>query len=380
MIIRGIIPGQGPRRITVEGGNIAAVETWEMEAEAEPPWIWPGLIDLQINGYGGINFSAPDLDRDALIKILPLLWGEGVTQILPTLITNEVEIFRRNFQVLEATRRENERFRNTVPGYHLEGPFLSQGPSQGAHQPNWMRNPDWSLFSELQEAAGGNIRILTLAPELPGAEKFIEQAADSGVIVALSHTDAEPEIIQRAVQAGATMNTHLGNGCPQSIDRHHSPLWAQLANPDLSSGLICDGHHLIPDFVRLVLAVKPAGKVFLVSDAVHLAGLPPGDYDLSGKTITLLESGKIITGNQGSLAGASLPLRENVRLLQEMTGVPLAQALSLASTVPAEILDTPGLCRKLVPGQPAHLIQFREKKGSLIPEQTLLSGEIVYSN
>lgn len=368
----------GPTRLDLEGGMIRKVEPLEGDTEGLD-FVAPGLVDLQINGYGGINFSDRTLEADRVVEILPSLWALGVTQILPTLITQTREVLMRNFQILEQARAADGFFKKTAVGYHLEGPYLSEGPSQGAHRPDLMKDPDWEEFSDFQEAAGGNIRIITLAPERPGALPFIEKAVEAGVLVSLSHTDAEPEVIHRAVEAGASMNTHLGNGCPQMIDRHHAPLWAQLSNPALASGLICDGFHLMADFVRIACRLKAPGKLFLVSDAVHLAGLPPGDYDIAGKPITLLESGKIITGNQGSLAGASLPLVENVAIFMRMTGASLEEALPLASTVPATWIPSDSLCRKLEPAQPANLIVFQWREEKLWIVETFLQGERVFS-
>lgn len=370
------IPDRGPARLTISKGRIEAVEP--VEDAPEETFASGGWIDLQINGYGGINFSDPELDPATLAGILPGIWSSGVTQFLPTLITNTPEALLRGFERLESAREADSRFAASVPGYHLEGPYLSAGPSQGAHRPEYMKDPDWAEFQRFQEAAGGRIRILTLAPEREGAPEFIRRAVDSGVRIALSHTDAEPAVIHRAVEAGATLNTHLGNGCPQTIDRHRAPLWAQLSNPLLISGLICDGFHLIPDFVRIVRRLKGPGGCFLVTDAVHVAGLPPGDYDLAGKPIQLLSSGKVITGNQGSLAGATVPLHRCLANFLNQTGCSLNEGLALVCENPAHILDLPEITTALQPGQPANLVRFTWKDGAIAVQETLLNGETVF--
>src|SRR6185312_14154709 len=172
---------------------------------------------------------------------------------------------------LEAARQLDTRFAESVPGYHLEGPYLSSGGSRGCHDPRLMHSPDWDEFMSLQEAAGGNIAIVTLAPELPNACEFIRRACAAGIIVAIGHSDATPEQIHRAVEAGASLSTHLGNGCPELIHRHQNPIWSQLASDQLTACLICDSFNLPPDFVRTVLRAKGIERCILVTDAVHVA-------------------------------------------------------------------------------------------------------------
>jgi N-acetylglucosamine-6-phosphate deacetylase len=166
-----------------------------------------------------------------------------------------------------------------------------------------MRSPDWDEFLKLQRAAGGRIGIVTLAPELPGAEEFIRKAQSAGVIVAISHTDGGPDDVHRAAAAGATLNTHLGNGCPEYLHRHRAPLWAQLATESLHASIICDGFHLPPDVVKVIVAVKGIDKCILITDAVHVAQLRPGRYALVGTEIELLPSGQVVRADRVSMAG-----------------------------------------------------------------------------
>lgn len=152
----------------------------------------------------------------------------------------------------------------------------------GVHDPALMRPPDWREFEELQQAAGGNIGIVTLAPEVHGAFDFIRRARSAGIVVGLGHTEASPEQIHQAVEAGAERSTHLGNGCPQLIDRHTNPLWAQLVLDQLSASLICDTFHLPPDLVKTIVRMKRIERCILITDATHVATLPPGSYSLVG--------------------------------------------------------------------------------------------------
>lgn len=292
MEITANIPGQGVARIQIKEDRIGSVRTIGPPQPTEP-FVSPGFVDIQLNGFAGINFSDPDLDPEEAIRVLPAIWKTGVTTFCPTLITNWLQNLRKNLQILEAARKLHAHFAQAVPCYHLEGPYLSRGQSRGCHDPHLMRFPDWDEFISLQEAAGGNIAIVTLAPELPGAEEFIRRACAAGIVVAIGHTEATPEQIHRAVEAGATLSTHVGNGCPEFIHRHQNPLWARLASAQLKVSLICDGFHLPPDFVRVVIGLKGIERCILITDAVHVATLPPGRYSLVGQEIELLPTGVV---------------------------------------------------------------------------------------
>ena len=228
------IPEKGLSRIEIERGRIASVESLG-PPDGDKAHITPGLIDIQLNGFAGIDFCDRDLDPAKAPDILPALWKTGVTTFCPTVITNSQEGLLKCFRALEKARRIDPRFAQCAPCYHLEGPYISPGGSRGAHNPKLMRPPDWDEFLELQQAAGGKIGIITVAPELPGALDFIRRAREAGVVVAIGHTDATPEQIHQGAEAGAQLNTHLGNGCPQMIDRHRTPLWAQLAIEGLAA-------------------------------------------------------------------------------------------------------------------------------------------------
>jgi len=372
--------GAGFFRISITGEKIAAL-TKIGNLNPHAPFANPGLVDIQVNGMAGVDFSSPDLDAGQLESVLPRFRAAGVTSFCPTLITNSIDQLKKNLSVLENARREIPTLGNSIPGYHLEGPYLSAGPSRGAHNPEFMHDPDWDEFQSIQKAAGGNIRIITLAPELPGAIEFIRRASAAGVRVALSHTDGGADDIHRAVDAGATLSTHLGNGCPQLLDRHRTPLWAQLSNAGLHAGIICDGFHLVPDFVKLVHQVKTAERCILVSDAVHVCGLPPGRYSLVGREIELLPSGKVIAVGHDSLAGSTLTMDRAVANFREMTGLPLHTALKAASTVPARYLNSsPPVCSEIAVRQPANLILYREHDEGFHLEKTILSGKVVYSS
>ena len=242
-----------------------------------------------------------------------------------------------------------------------------------------MRWPDWGEFQELQEAAEGHIGIVTLAPELPGAGDFIRHACASGVLVAVGHTDASPEQIHQAVEAGARLSTHLGNGCPEMMHRHQSPLWAQLAIAELSASIICDGVHLPPDLVNVILRSKTIDRCILITDAVLAATMPPGRYRSLDTEIELLPNNKVVVAGGKMLAGSAASLNHVVDVFRRFTGVPLLDALTAATANPARLLGADGLCSGIAEGQPANLFLFRPESPDLGIAKVFLGGEQVFS-
>lgn len=365
-------------RITLESDRIAQVERLGPKKPGAA-FCSPGFVDIQINGFAGVDFSAPDLEPEALISLLPALWRTGVTSFCPTLITNSHQALARNLMVLEAVRRASPTFDQSVPCYHLEGPYISSGHSHGAHNPAFIRPPDWNEFAELQRAAGGRIGLVTLAPELPGAMDFIRRLRESGLVAAISHTDGTRADVHAAADAGAELSSHLANGCPALLDRHHAPFWAQLSDPRLHASLICDTFHTTPDMVKVIHGAKGAGKCILITDAVHAAGLAPGRYVLVGTEIDLLPDGKVLRADGGSLAGSSLTMNRAVAVFSRFTGVSLAGALCAATVNPARLLKHPGVCRQVAPGQPANLVLFEPGPDRLEIGEVFLAGNRVFN-
>jgi len=263
----------------------------------------------------------------------------------------------------------------------LEGPYISPAKAYGAHNPQLARKPDWTEFMNLQDAAGGNIAIVTLAPELPNAIEFIHRAQTAGVLVAIGHTDAGPNEIHRAIEAGAQLSTHFGNGCPTFIHRHFNPLWAQLASEQLQTSLICDGFHLPPDLVRVVVKAKGIHKCILISDAVHVAELAPGRYKTLATEVELLASGQVIAVGQDLMVGSSLSMNRAVPLFARFARVPIAKALRAASTNPATILRRRrrSLCTSISTGEVASVVTFYPSTDKLRIDATFVDGRCVYA-
>jgi N-acetylglucosamine-6-phosphate deacetylase len=378
MEIKANIAGKGLAQIEIQRDRISSVRVVG-PTDPEELFVSPGLVDIQVNGFAGVDFADPELDPERAISILPAIWKTGVTTFCPTLITNTLEQLERSFRTLEEARRLDARFAGSVPCCHLEGPYLSPGRSHGAHVPALMRSPDWGEFSRLQEAAGGKIAIVTLAPELPGACDFIRRACATGVVVALGHTDATPEQIHQAIDAGASLATHLGNGCPEYVHRHQNPLWAQLASDRLKVSLICDGFHLPPDLVRVAFRMKGADGCILITDAIHAATLPPGRYSLVGREIEVLPTGQVVTADRQSMAGSVLSLNRAVSVFTEYTQAPLEHALRAATSNPARLLRSYEICAQLAKGQIANAVLFNLREETLDIKAVFLKGEVVYA-
>lgn len=368
-----------PVRITVAGERIAAVEpAWPDGDINDWPWIAPGLFDLQINGHGGTWFSKDGLTADEALAALEPHFKFGITRLCPTLITNSFEALASGFAALrEACERETWADR-LVPGFHLEGPYISpeDGP-RGAHPLEHVRPADWDEFRKLQEISGNRIRLVTLAPEVAGGIEFIRRAAAAGVVVSIGHTAAEPEQIAAAVEAGARLSTHLGNGAHGTLRRHPNYIWEQLGEPRLWASIITDGHHLPASVARTIVRTKTPARTIITCDAAGLAGCPPGVYREGAMNVEILADGRIvIAGQRQLLAGSSLATDTCVANAVAFTGVSLREALEMAGRNPARLLGFEEI--RLRRGSRADLIRFHDSGPGdrLRLVTTVASGEL----
>lgn len=265
----------------------------------------PGFIDLQVNGYLGIDFSSPDLTEGSFIQACDSLFKSGTAVFLPTVITSPLDVLERNLSLI-ASIIAREPFRNRLPGIHLEGPFISgEFGAVGAHNPEWVRKPDVALFQRMVSWAKGSIRILTLAPELDGADQLARYARSQGIIVSLGHTLATPIDLDRLSQAGAVALTHLGNGLPHMLHKFNNPLWNGLADDRYTAMMIGDGHHIPDGVLKAMIRSKGIARTIIVSDASPISGLPPGNYSTLGNDVVLEESGRLWNPKKGFLVGSS---------------------------------------------------------------------------
>lgn len=268
------------------------------------------FVDLQVNGFGGVDFSSPSLTVDAVRQVVAALRCRGTRAFCPTVITSSPAVYNHVLPVL-ARAAEAPDLQEALLGIHLEGPFISpEEGAVGAHPRACVQVPSVQGFDRLHDLLGSSLRLVTLAPEQPGALAVIRRAVECHVRVAIGHTLADADAIHAAVAEGATLSTHLGNGCPNQIHRHRNPLWAQLAAGELTAMIVTDGHHLPSEFVRTVLAAKGAAQVIVTSDASPVAGCPPGEYDLWGTRVRVEPSGRIANLRAETLAGSAATLSE----------------------------------------------------------------------
>lgn len=297
---------------------------------------FPGLVDIQVNGFAGVDFNEPGVAPDRIRTALAAIRATGVTRCLPTLITAPLDRFVRCARTLVGLDHP------AIAGIHLEGPYISpeDGP-RGAHPRGHTAPASLDDFQRRQDAANGRIVLVTLAPEVPGALHLIGHLADLGIRIAIGHSAATPETIRDAVAAGATLSTHLGNGCAAMLPRHQNVIWEQLATDELWASLIADGHHLPASMVKVFTRVKPHARTILVTDAIAAAGCPPGPYRLGEVEIDLAPNGHVSLRGTPFLAGSALSMPEAIGNTVRFTGLPLPVVLDMASSVPAAYLGIP---------------------------------------
>lgn len=370
-----------PVAVNIRDGKIVSVERLASLPAGDPGLvIAPGFVDNQVNGYAGVSFvfGGGELTPGGILTATRALWKEGVTTYLPTLTTNDKSILLRNFRIL-ASNIDNPELRGSIPGFHLEGPFISpEDGYRGAHPLEFVRTPDWKEFLEYQSAADGKILQLTLAPEMEGALALIDSCRENDVVVALGHHNAPADVIAQAIDRGAKIATHLGNGAANTINRHRNPFWPQLADDRLMISIIGDGFHLLPEQIRVFHKVKGTQNTIITSDVTHFAGLEPGEYQTSeGVTIELTPEGMLRYPAQNVLYGSASPVSKGVGHVMKVTGCSLAEAVQMASTNPARLyhLHDRG---EIKPGMRADLVLFRLDDYKVRVEKTLVNGEVVY--
>lgn len=304
----------------------------------------PGLVDLQVNGFRGIDLNRDDVTADDVVALTRELWAVGVTRYLPTLITGSEARLTAAMRAIAAARRAGPALAHSIAGIHVEGPHISAADgARGAHDPAWIRPPDPAELDRWIEAAEGLVRIVTVAPELDGAAAYIDHAVRQGVAVSLGHAAPEPGDVRAAAAHGATLSTHLGNGCPPVVPRHPNHLWAQLADDRLTAMFIADGHHLPADTLTAMIRAKTPARSVLVSDAAPLAGAPAGDYETSvGGRVTVEPGGALRLAGTSLLAGSGANLLECVRWATRHLPFDAATLWAMASTTPAGLIDAPG--------------------------------------
>jgi len=278
----------------------------------------PGLVDLQVNGFRGVDFSCARLGADSFAAACRQMLACGTSAFLPTVVTSSSEVYRHNLALI-AKVVAREEFAGRLLGIHLEGPFISPADgARGAHDRRWIQRADLQYLRQLFDWADGQVRLLTVAAGIDGIEELIEYAVGEGVTVSLGHHMADPAAIERAVAAGARALTHLGNGVPAMVDRHDNPIWAGLANDDVCAMIITDGHHLPAGVIKAFVRVKGADGIIITSDASPIAGLPPGRYNALGNAVILDENGRLYNPKTGYMVGSSAVMLDCMNYLASL--------------------------------------------------------------
>jgi N-acetylglucosamine-6-phosphate deacetylase len=330
-----------------------------------------GLVDLQVNGFAGVDFNDAELTADALDHALHAMLRSGVTTCLPTLITAPEPVLAERLHALDAAVPASRFGPLMVPGYHLEGPFLNPSPGYaGCHPADAMAPPDPALLDRLTVGLRRPMLLLTLAPELAGALACIRWARSRGMLVALGHTAAAEEDVARAADAGACLSTHLGNALPQPQPKFRNPLIAQLAEDRLCASFIADGIHVPPHALKVLLCAKGAERIILVTDATAGAAAPPGTYAFAGMRIERGPDGAVREPGKATLAGSALCLDQAVRNLVGWGLASAECALGWAGKRPLALL-APALAASQVVLPPATVTWT----DALVPEITRI-GEV----
>jgi N-acetylglucosamine-6-phosphate deacetylase len=343
-------------------------------------YIAPAWIDLQVNGYAAVDYNSPVTPHEEIARSIEVLHSTGTARFYPTVITG-------SSGNMEGSLRNLARAKSSLPGggamegFHVEGPHIcpDDGP-RGAHPKEAVRPPDIDEYRRQQDAADGNVRLVTLSPEYAEAPRYIEALVKDGVVVSIGHTKASAEQIQAAVDAGATMSTHIGNGAHSVMQRHPNYIWEQLAEDRLAAGLIADGIHIGQAFLKVALRAKGTTRAVLVTDASMPALAAPGVYRLGEVDVELTADGRVVVLGQSRLAGSALRMDAGISNVMRMTGVSLNEAISMATRNPARVGRIGGRQRGLATGERADLVlfEFDEQTKAIRIVETIVGGQTAF--
>ena len=343
-------------------------------------WIAPAFIDLQVNGFAGVDYCSPHSPLEEIGRSIDEQFATGVARIYPTVITGGAEDMQGALRNLARAKRELPNG-DAFEAIHAEGPFISaeDGP-RGAHPLRHCRPPSLEEWRRMQDAAEGNIRILTMSPEYDGSAAFIEEVVSEGVVVSIGHTKASAAQIRDAVSAGATMSTHLGNGAHAVLPRHPNYIWDQMAEDRLTASFIVDGIHLSDNFLKVALRAKGIERSVLITDAVMPAGCAPGPYTLGEVEVTLHPGDRVTLRDGARLAGSALKMHVGIGNLMRHAGLSLRDAVTMATTNAARAGRVGGRIRGLNPGERGDLVEFAFDPATKVVDvhRTWLSGKLVY--
>ena len=382
-VIKGKIAGKKIVDIRLEGERIADISVRSLSRNDqrwpdEEIWIAPGFIDIQVNGFSGVDLNHANFRGDDLLGVCRNLLTTGVTRFCPTLITADHQQLARNIKEIRRACEKHPLVRTMVLGIHIEGPYINpeDGP-RGAHPSAHVVRPDWGEFERLLSLAAGRVRMVTVAPEVPGGLAFIQKASHSGLVVGIGHCKPEPDIIDQAVGAGAKISTHLGNGTHKMLDRHQNYLQKQLAHDGLMASIICDGTHLPDYFVKNVVRAKGKSRVILISDATAASHAPVGRYSLGDLEIEADDDGTLRLAGTPYFTGSTLTMDRAIANCAAFAGITLASAIRMVTENPAALFD--GISGKLETGQRADLVLFKAQRKKINIQRVYLAGRLLYS-
>ncbi len=368
-------------RVRVDDGRVSAIE--RVPDDPGDVWVSPGWLDIQVNGFGGHDPNDPGAGAEATAGTVRALWPHGVTGTLVTICTQSEAHITAAVRAVADACDADPLIAASVPGIHVEGPHIaSEDGPRGAHPLRHVRPPDLAEFERWQEAARGRITMVTMSPEHPGSVEYVRALVAMGVVVSIGHTAADGAAIRAAVDAGATMSTHLGNGAHALIRRHPNYVWDQLAEDRLAAGFIFDGHHLPPAVMRTVVRAKGVERSILVSDAVSVAGQAPGRYRLFDDIeVDLRPEGRLELAGTPLLAGAVTALPTCIGNAVRHAGVSLPDAVRMVTANPSRVMGMPVQAGhdRLAVGMDANLTLFRlTGAGDVEVAATIVAGEVVH--
>ena len=336
----------------------------------------PGFFDLQCNGYAGIDFNSPRLTPEQARFAISAMWQHGCTHVLPTVVTHQPERLEFLFRTL-ALAIEDREIASSVPGFHLEGPFISPvDGARGAHPLHAVRPVETTLWQRLQRASGKRIAVVTLAPEVKGGVRFIGRLRSEEVLPAIGHTMASTEQVHAAADAGALLSTHLGNGCPQLLPRHENPIFAQLACDGLTASLIPDGIHLPGDVLKVMCRAKGLERIVAVTDAMSAAGAPPGRYPLADMEMEVGTDRVVRQPGSPNFAGSALTMDRAISILVEKGGLSLADAWDAGSGQAWSVMRRAG--GRVAASRPKSLVMADFQDGTLRICATLSGNKVLW--
>jgi N-acetylglucosamine-6-phosphate deacetylase len=335
-----VLTGTQHLRIAIsKTGTVMDVAETDALSLTDAPFVTLGFFDLQVNGFAGVDFNAPGLTPEAMDVALEGMLASGVTKCLPTIISASPDWLVDRFRALEHSVRHSRLGPYMVAGYHLEGPFISPDDGyRGCHPASAICAADITIFERVQKAAGGQIRLVSLAPEVTGALELIDHLRRAGICVALAHTAAGRSQIREAVDRGACLSTHLGNATPHLLEKRDNVIIHQLGDDRLQASFIADGHHLPVDILKLYLRAKGVSRSILVSDATAAASAPTGNYTLGEVSIARGPDAVVRLPGTPYLAGSALGLDQALRNLIAWLDIDLADVSTMAGINPRNLL------------------------------------------